>query len=135
MVRAQVSDNPVYIIHPEGNDKGRTRNLHRNLLLLVNNLPVELPPQLTKLTSVPTQKPRNVRVRAGNERDKTADAETSDSDDESQNGYWLRVQASRAEPRTALTNKRPPISQRERNRDKEGRLKLRLRQSLHCWEA
>ncbi len=35
VVREQVSDTPVYVIHPEGDDWGRTRTLHRNLLLLV----------------------------------------------------------------------------------------------------
>lgn len=41
VVRDQVSDNQVYVIHPEGNGQGRTRTLHRNLLLLVNDLPVD----------------------------------------------------------------------------------------------
>ncbi len=43
VVKEQVSNNPVYVIYPENSDRGKTRTLHRNLLLLVNDLPVEAP--------------------------------------------------------------------------------------------
>lgn len=45
VVKEQISDNPVYVVQPEAGDKEKTRTLHRNLLLLVNDLPVQFPPQ------------------------------------------------------------------------------------------
>lgn len=112
VVKEQVSDNPVYVIHPEGDNKGKTRTLHRNLLLLVNDLPVEFPPQPTKPTSKPSQ--RQGKVRVNDVRDQTIRAETSDSDDESAGGYWLRIPVSWAEPRTATAPERTTMSQRKR---------------------
>lgn len=44
VVKEQVADNPVYIPSPESRNKKGTRNLHCNLLLLVNDLPVETLP-------------------------------------------------------------------------------------------
>lgn len=38
VVKEQILDNPVYDIHPEANDKEKTRAFHRKLLLLVNDL-------------------------------------------------------------------------------------------------
>lgn len=115
VVKEQVSDNPVYVIHPEGTDKGRTRTLHRNLLLLVNDLPVELPSQPTKPASKQTQRPGNTGERISDKRGPTVDAETSDSDDESETGYWLRIPASWAGPRAAVTPERSIISQERRS--------------------
>lgn len=45
VVKKQISDNPVYVVHPEGDPNARHRTIQRNLLLLVNNLPVESPTQ------------------------------------------------------------------------------------------
>lgn len=45
VVKEQVSENPVYIVCPENGGNRKTRTLHRNLLLLVNDLPVEAPPK------------------------------------------------------------------------------------------
>lgn len=42
-VKEQMNNGPVYKVDPERGD-GRTRILHRNLLHLVNDLPVDLPP-------------------------------------------------------------------------------------------
>lgn len=49
-VKDQVAENPVYIVCPESGDKQKTRTLHRNLLLLVSDLPLETPPQTTGST-------------------------------------------------------------------------------------
>lgn len=43
MVKGQVSNNPVYVVYPENGNSNKTRTLHRNLLVLVNDLPVEAP--------------------------------------------------------------------------------------------
>lgn len=43
VVKEQVADNPVYAVYTDGGDEQRTRILHRSLLLLVNDLPVEVP--------------------------------------------------------------------------------------------
>lgn len=34
VVKEQISDNPVYVIHPEEDPNTRSRTIHRNLLLL-----------------------------------------------------------------------------------------------------
>lgn len=93
--------------------KVKTRTLHRNLLLLANDLPVEFLPQPTRPTSRPSRRQGNPRVRASDVRDQTASAETSDSDDEPAGGYWLRIPANWAEPRTTATPERPAVSQRK----------------------
>lgn len=97
VVRDQVSDNPVYVVHPEGEGQGRTRTLHRNLLLLVNDLPVEFP---QKVTPKPTRRRANVQVRVKSRDEQTGNTETSDSDDDSCSGYWLRRLPTGTEPRT-----------------------------------
>lgn len=113
VVKGQVADNPVYVIHPEGNDQGRARTLHRNLLLLVNDLPVQFPQQPTKPTSQPTKRHANVRDRPKNRREQTENVETSD--DDSTNGYWLRVPPTWAEPRAAVAPEKPAVSQEKRS--------------------
>lgn len=54
VVKEQISDNPVYVIY----HRGRSKTLHRNLLLLSNDLPVQFPQQPTKPTSQPAKKTR-----------------------------------------------------------------------------
>lgn len=102
VVREQVSDNPVYVIQPEGDHHGRTRTLHRNLLLLVNELPVEIPQQAAKPTPKPIPRQANAQARARNKSNWTGNDETSDSEEDSGSGYWLRIPATWAEPRAAV---------------------------------
>lgn len=59
VVKEQVGDNPVYIVSPESGEH-RSRTLHRNLLLLVNDLPVD-PPQCPTTPAV--SKPHRERNR------------------------------------------------------------------------
>ncbi len=48
MVKERVAENPVYVVYSASGEKQKTRTLHRDLLLLVNDLPLETPPQSTK---------------------------------------------------------------------------------------
>lgn len=91
VVKEQVSDNPVYVIHPEDKDQARTRTLHRNLLLLVNDLLAEFPQRPAKLTSETAQGQANARVRRTDQVRMVGADGTSDSEDDSGSGYWLRV--------------------------------------------
>lgn len=114
VVKGQVADNPVYVIHPEGEGEGRVRTLHRNLLLLVNDLPVQFPQQPVKPTSHRAKRRVNAQDRFQNDRERANDIGTSDSDDDSANGYWLRAPQTWVEPR-AVDPRKPASSQEERS--------------------
>ena len=95
VVKEQISDNPVYVIHPEGDSNARNRTLHRNLLLLVNDLPVESPIQSADAALTPRQRQKQPQQRAS-----CTDNEgipDTDDDDEWTGGYWLRTPVVRME--------------------------------------
>lgn len=75
VVKEQVADNPVYVVYSETGDRRKTRVLHRNLLLLVNDLPVEAPPQRPKhaqrLEHVPKRQTRSKHNRLSDKNEKT----------------------------------------------------------------
>ncbi|KAK0130548.1 hypothetical protein N1851_035225 [Merluccius polli] len=87
-----VGDNPVYKVAPETGNRP-TRTLHRNLLLQVNDLPVEPPP-----SSVTNPRESHKRTKRHSEplklTERTQSPDTSDSEEE--DGvyrYWLRLPA------------------------------------------
>lgn len=88
IVREQLGDNPVYKVSPETGSRP-IRTLQRNLLLQVNDLPVERAPEDTSARS---QK-RIKRSTQSLSRDEQAQyLETIESDDEEGGSqYWLRM--------------------------------------------
>lgn len=101
IVERQLAENPVYVVCPETGDKQKSRTLHRNLLLLVNDLPVDVTPPDTR--SIPEKKTHNrqnqERMTDTQRRADTSDDSENDSDDDSGSGYWLRRPTERMEER------------------------------------
>ncbi len=113
VVKEQISDNPVYVIHPEGDPSVRNRTIHRNLLLLVNDLPVESSTQPADSVVAPRQRRRQPQRRTSStDNDETPD--TNNDDDEWTGGYWLRTPVIRGENDQAGHN-RSVISRREQS--------------------
>lgn len=109
VVKGQVSDNPVYVVYPENGDRNKTRTLHRNLLLLVNDLPVEAPTMTPR--SPKPGKQRKARSQTPN-KESIRDSDTTDSDEENiGRGYWLRTPVSWTEPGNRHLPERGPLSE------------------------
>ncbi len=81
-------------IDPENNDRGKTRTLHRNLLLLVNDLPVEVPTMTPGPKRHERQKKSVRHTSNDNMDDRDNDMVSSDAES-SARGYWLRVPVNR----------------------------------------
>lgn len=94
VVKEQISDNPVYVIHPEGDPNARNRTIHRNFLLLVNDLPVESPVQSADTVLTPRQRQKQPQQRASSA---DSDGIPDTDDDEWTGGYWLRTPVVRME--------------------------------------
>lgn len=94
IVKKQIAESPVYIVSPETGGQNKTCTLHPNLLLLVNDLPVE--PSTSFIQTRPGKAQNYNRQRGYHPaKQKTVDSENSDSDNEGQSGYWLRVPATK----------------------------------------
>lgn len=84
IVTEQINDNPVYKVVKE-TDRSKSRILHRNLLHLVNDLPVYLPAEVEK----PKSKKRKGTNTPHRETESQPDSDTS-SDEEGNTYYELR---------------------------------------------
>lgn len=79
----------MFTVSPETGDQNKTCTLHRNLLLLVNDIPVETSTPLVRSGSGKTQ--RNKRKQENQSTNQEETNENFDSDDDGPSGYWLRV--------------------------------------------
>lgn len=100
VVKEQVSDNPVFVVSPESGNKKGTRTLHRNLLLLVNYLPVDSPPHPRELAK---QRQNRQCNRETKNKESICHSDTTDSDEDNTGEYWLRTPASWTEQRRENT--------------------------------
>ena len=106
IVEEQINDNPVYKVVKE-TDRTKSRVLHRNLLHLVNDLPVELPKEVEKSQS----KKRRGTNTPSRETEPQPDSDTS-SDDDGNTYYELRYNL-----RSGNRMDAPPAEQREMDQD------------------
>lgn len=133
VVKEQVVDKPVYVIHPEGNGQVRTRTLYRNLLLLVSDLPVGFPQQPATPALKSKQRHAKARVTVQKSRNRMLRHLTQARTQEGDIGYEYHVQGQTSEQRVLLRSK-PPI-QKEGNPQGKYRFlfkKVMMSQSKGC---
>ncbi|KAI3357158.1 hypothetical protein L3Q82_015462 [Scortum barcoo] len=103
LVKEQMNSCPVYKVYPERGD-GRSRTLHRNLLHLVNELPVDLPPSPAPVkkrnSPVPLspsplrfkqRQTRNERLNSEHQKELSVNSDMSESEEDDNLSYWLQV--------------------------------------------
>lgn len=105
IVKQKVAKSSVYIVSPETEDQNKTRTLHRNLLLLVNDLPVETSTPLSQSRPSKTQKHKQEQKNWPLNQKEANESDASDSGDEGPSGYWVRIPNERVEntPHEQLT--------------------------------
>ncbi len=88
-----MGDGPVYQVYPESDgdrNPAVIRTLHRNLLHLVNDLPVDLPPQSVVESRRPKEKKQGLLRSARKSEEVNSRDSCSDDSDTPRAYYWLR---------------------------------------------
>ena len=122
IVKEQIKDSPVYRVSPETGG-GRVRTLHRNLLHLVNDLPVNVAEQ--PKNQAPKRQRNRSQVERNAERETYQSSASSDSDEDAPRAhYWLRVARPAESQRPNVTSTQrmpqrnpvtsPPLHEQER---------------------
>ncbi|XP_073805423.1 uncharacterized protein [Danio rerio] len=114
VVKEQINDGPVYRVVAEI-DGSKSRVLHRNLLHQVNDLPVEIPEEVSK------QRTKRNRTKQNDEKRSPFESDSDENQDE--NYYWLRAQQTQENNQRLIINQPadeptcdPPQRQSERER-------------------
>ena len=103
----------LWLVYPETGENHKTRVLHHNLLLLVNDLPVEAPPQ--RFEHVPKRQTIQRNNQLSNKTLRKHPNDTSNSEsEESTTRYWLRVPGEeRKHERQSTYHYLPTVIQRD----------------------
>lgn len=102
VVREQVGENPVYKVSPEAGGRP-VRTLHRNLLLQVNDLPVESFQNSSTDTSESRKRPRRVTKTPKPTYERHTPEVSGSEEEEEAPRYWLRVPMKSHTPDTHVT--------------------------------
>lgn len=102
VVREQVGENPVYKVSPEAGGRP-VRTLHRNLLLQVNDLPVESFQNSITDTSESRKRPRRVTKTPKPTYERQTPEVSGSEEEEEAPRYWLRVPMKSHTPDTRVT--------------------------------
>lgn len=109
IVKEQVHDSPVYKVASE-TDATKTRVLHRNLMHVVNDLPVDIPPSATRVTT-PRRGGGRRKAPTTQVEQQFGWAQTRETDSEEEENpqyqYWLRVRHQNNEPVGKVRSPRP----------------------------
>nr|XP_061791454.1 uncharacterized protein LOC133581450 [Nerophis lumbriciformis] len=108
IVKEQINDSPVYKVSPETGG-GKVRTLHRNLLHLVNDLPVSVAEQSKNQAPTKERQRNRSQVERNAERETFQSSASSDSDEDGPRPqYWLRVSRPAESQRSNITTTHVP---------------------------
>ena len=118
IVKEQVGDNPVYKVTPERG--GSSRTLHRNLLLQVNDLPVEPSDDpATAKKSKSLKRTTHFAVQKAEQQAHNSGISDSEEEDE-MSGYWLRIPADQMRANVPVHRPNRPPSETHLSKETHG---------------